>query len=94
MNINTKQLPSLLLVVGLLFLSSCLKETAIPIASSIQAKSRGVDVLSVGVVAHDEDLGLTRVIDVEGEVIASHYPVECWGDHTREWDLCRGDLSL
>lgn len=28
MNISTKQLPSLLLVVGLLFLSSCLKETA------------------------------------------------------------------
>ena len=36
MNINTKQLPSLLLVVGLLFLSSCLKETAVPIASSFE----------------------------------------------------------
>lgn len=35
-----------------------------------------------------------RVIDVEGEVIPSHHPVECWGYHTREWDLCRGDLSL
>ena len=28
MNFNIKQLPSLILVVGLLFLSSCLKETA------------------------------------------------------------------
>ena len=36
MNINTKQLPSLLLAVGLLFLSSCLKETAVPIASSFE----------------------------------------------------------
>ena len=36
MNFNTKQLPSLLLVVGLLFLSSCLKEEAIPIASSFE----------------------------------------------------------
>ena len=36
MNINTKQLPSLLLVVELLFLSSCLKETAVPIASSFE----------------------------------------------------------
>ena len=36
MNICTKQLPSLLLVVGLLFLSSCLKETAVPIASSFE----------------------------------------------------------
>ena len=63
-------------------------------ARIIQAKGRRVDVLSVGVVAHDEDFWLTRVIDVEGEVIASHYPVECRGDHTRERDLCRGDLSL
>ena len=38
MNISTKQLPSLLLVVGLLFFSSCLKETAIPIASSFELK--------------------------------------------------------
>ena len=36
MNISTKQLPSLLLAVGLLFLSSCLKETAVPIASSFE----------------------------------------------------------
>ena len=35
-----------------------------------------------------------RVIDVEGEAIPSHHPVECWGYHTREWDLCRSDLSL
>ena len=63
-------------------------------ARIIQAKSRRVDVLSVGVVAHDEDLGLTWVIDVEGEVVPCHHPIERWGDHTREWDLCRGDLSL
>ena len=63
-------------------------------ARIVKSKCCRVDVLSVGVVAHDEDLGLMRVIDVEGEVIASHYPVECWGYHTREWDLCRGDLSL
>ena len=63
-------------------------------ARIIQAKSCGVDVLSIGVVAHYEDLGFMRVIDVEGEIIAGHYPVERWGDHTRERDLCRGDLSL
>ena len=35
-NINTKQLLSFLSVVGLLFISSCLKERAVPIASSFE----------------------------------------------------------
>ena len=73
----------------MLLLVDELHDTAI-----VQSQGSGVDVLSVGVVAHDEDLGLTWVIDVEGEVIPGHYPVECWGNHTREWNLCRGDLSL
>lgn len=36
MDVNTKKLSCLLLFVGLLFLSSCLKETAVPIASSFE----------------------------------------------------------
>lgn len=41
----------------------------------IQSECRAIDVLSVGVVANAQDFRLFRVVDVEREIIAGHYPV-------------------
>ena len=59
-----------------------------------QSQGSRVDILWSGLLPTTRTLGSCGLLMSRGEVIAGHYPVECWGDHTREWDLCRGDLSL
>lgn len=47
----------------------------------VQPKGRRIDVLPVRVVAHAQDLGGVRVIDVQCEVVPAHDPVERGADH-------------
>ena len=63
-------------------------------AGVVKPEGCRVDVLPVGVVPHAEDLGRIGVVDVEGEVVPGHHPVELRGDHARKGNLGRGDLSL
>ena len=60
----------------------------------VQGDGGAVDALAVGVVAHAHDLGLLGVVNVQGEVVARHDPVQCRGDELAEGDLCGGDLAL
>lgn len=53
-----------------------------------------MDVLSVRVVPHDEELGFMSVPDVEGEIDLRYHPVEHRGGHVRVRDLCRVDIFL
>ena len=63
-------------------------------AAVVESESRRVNILAVRVVAYAKYLGLVGIIDVEGEVIARHHPVELGRDHARERYLGRGDLAL
>ena len=60
----------------------------------VEPQGRGVDVLAVGVVADGQQLGGLGVVDVQGEVVPAHDPVERRGDEPVHGDLGRGDLAL
>ena len=50
-------------------------------AGVIQSECRAINVLSVGIVAHAENLRFFGVVDVERELAVRHYPVELWRNH-------------
>ena len=62
-------------------------------AGCIQGDGRAVDGLAVRVVAQADDLRVFGVVDIEGEVVAGHDPVQRRGDELAEGDLRGGDLA-
>ena len=61
-------------------------------ARVVQSERRPVDGLPVGVVADAEHLRLVGVVDVEGELVGGHHPIERRGNHARERYLGRSNL--
>ena len=70
---------------------------ALPIfdnAGVVQSQSRPVDALTVGIVADYQHFRLFGIVDVEGEIVRRHHPVESRGDHAGKRYLGTGNLPL
>ena len=63
-------------------------------AGVVQSQRRPVDALTVGVVTDYEHLRLFGIVDVEGEIVRRHHPVERRGDHAGKRYLGTGYLPL
>ncbi len=63
-------------------------------AAIVEAECRPVDVLAVGIVAHDQYFRIVGIVYVEGELVARHDPIKLRRNHARKRNLGRGDLSL
>ncbi len=63
-------------------------------AGVVQSQCRPVDALPVGIVADYEHFRLFGIVDVEGEIIRRHYPIESRGNHAGKRYLGTGYLPL
>ena len=63
-------------------------------AGVVQSQRRPVDALTVRIVADYEHLRLFGIVDVEGEIVRRHHPVERRGNHAGKRDLGTGNLPL
>lgn len=63
-------------------------------AGVVQSQSRPVDALTVGIVADYQHFRLFGIVDVEGEIVRRHHPVESRGDHAGKRYLGTGNLPL
>ena len=60
----------------------------------VQSQRRPVDALTVGIIADYEHFRLFGIVDVEGEIVRRHHPVERRGDHAGKRYLGTGNLPL
>ena len=63
-------------------------------AGVVQSQRRPVDALTVGIVADYQHFRLFGIVDVEGEIVRRHHPVESRGNHAGKRDLGTGNLPL
>ena len=60
----------------------------------IQTKCSRIDILAVGVVTHNKDFRLIRIVDVKREIITRHHPIKGRTYHTGKRYLGTGYLPL
>ena len=63
-------------------------------AGVVQSQRRPVDALTVGIVTDYEHFRLFGIVDVEGEIVRRHHPIESRGNHAGKRYLGTGNLPL